>query len=114
MRSPWRSLTCLAAFTTPMLHAQFSFTIYIGKSEAGLETYYRSLVFAGRALMPPTFASDRKSSATSPAPKAQLGMSAPAPPSAGSRRSTSSTRLGPCRLLVLRLNRASPGSPIWG
>jgi len=31
---------------------------YIGKTAAGLETYYRSLVFAGRALMPPAFASE--------------------------------------------------------
>ncbi len=39
------------------VHETFA-TKYIGKSEAALETYYRSLVFAGRALMPPTFASD--------------------------------------------------------
>ena len=39
------------------VHLEFV-TRYIGKSEAGLETYYRSLVFAGRALMPATFASD--------------------------------------------------------
>ena len=31
---------------------------YLGKSEAGLETYYRSLVFSGRALMPVTLPSD--------------------------------------------------------
>jgi len=31
---------------------------YIGKSEAALETYYRSLVFTGKASMPKTLGSD--------------------------------------------------------
>src|SRR5437763_4122213 len=31
---------------------------YIGKTDAALETYYRSLVFTGRASMPKSFASD--------------------------------------------------------
>jgi len=33
-------------------------TRYVGKTEATLETYYRSLVFAGKGLMPKTLASD--------------------------------------------------------
>lgn len=31
---------------------------YVGKSDSALETYYRSLVFTGKASMPKTFASD--------------------------------------------------------
>lgn len=31
---------------------------YVGKTTAGLETYYRSLVFTGKGLMPQRFASD--------------------------------------------------------
>jgi hypothetical protein len=31
---------------------------YIGKTEAALETYYRSLVFTGKGSMPKAFASD--------------------------------------------------------
>jgi len=31
---------------------------YIGKTDAALETYYRSLVFTGKASMPKTLASD--------------------------------------------------------
>jgi hypothetical protein len=31
---------------------------YLGKTEAALETYYRSLVFTGKASMPKTVASD--------------------------------------------------------
>jgi hypothetical protein len=32
---------------------------YLGKTDAGLENYYRSLVFTGRGLMPTTLASDQ-------------------------------------------------------
>lgn len=32
---------------------------YLGKTDAALENYYRSLVFTGRCLMPPSFSSDQ-------------------------------------------------------
>jgi ABC-type phosphate transport system substrate-binding protein len=31
---------------------------YVGKTDSGLETYYRSLVFTGKGSMPKTFATD--------------------------------------------------------
>ena len=31
---------------------------YLGKTDAALETYYRSLVFTGKGAMPKTFASE--------------------------------------------------------
>ena len=36
---------------------------YLGKTESGLETYYRSLVFSGRWAMPRSFKSDAEAAA---------------------------------------------------
>ena len=46
-----------ALLRTGPAHAAF-IKQFIGRSDAALETYYRSLVFTGRGLIPPAFASD--------------------------------------------------------
>ncbi len=56
---------------------------YIGKTPAALETYYRSLVFTGKASMPKTAASDAEVAAYVAKTKGAIGYVAGGAPTAG-------------------------------
>jgi ABC-type phosphate transport system substrate-binding protein len=56
---------------------------YLGKTEAALETYYRSLVFTGKGSMPKSLASDAEVAAYVARTKGAVGYVSPAFAAAG-------------------------------
>jgi ABC-type phosphate transport system substrate-binding protein len=56
---------------------------YLGKTDAALGTYYRSLVFTGKGAMPKTFASDAEVVSYVAKTKGAVGYVAAAAPTAG-------------------------------
>jgi len=63
-------------------HASF-LKEYVGKTEAALETYYRSLVFTGKGNMPKTLASDAEMVAYVAKTKGAIGYVSAAAATAG-------------------------------
>ena len=64
------------------VHASF-IKEYLGKTDSALETYYRSLVFTGKASMPKTLATDAEVEAYVAKTKGAIGYISTAPTTAG-------------------------------
>jgi ABC-type phosphate transport system substrate-binding protein len=58
---------------------------YIGKSDAALSTYYRSLVFTGKGAVPKTFASDEEMAAYVAKTKGAIGYVGASSAAAGAK-----------------------------
>jgi hypothetical protein len=56
---------------------------YLGKTDAALSTYYRSLVFTGKGAIPKTFSSDAEVVSYVAKTKGAVGYVAASTPSAG-------------------------------
>jgi len=56
---------------------------YLGKTDSALETYYRSLVFTGKASMPKILATDAEVEAYVAKTKGAIGYISAAPTTAG-------------------------------